>query len=372
MQVPKPLYLKIYQDLIDRITSGEYRAGMMLPSETALCKQYGVSRITAKRALDLLREQGYIMRRQGSGSYVNTKMQSRTAAAAGGGEMIGLILSSFSDSYGSYTIAGVEEACRQAGYHLLLRVSGHDMRDESEAIFSLIEAGIKGLLLIPQHNRYYNPDVLQLMLNGFPLVVIDREMKGVSLPYVGFNNFDASRHMAEQLIERGHRQIAFLSSDVLSASSLKARLSGFKSAFFAKKLIWNESLQLTNLRNMLAGQSPAEQRKIDSLAIRRFLNANPEVTAVFATEYEIALMVFEQLDEMGIQVPEEMSVVSFDGPVEKGTNPFLTRTLQPEREIGKLAVQTLINVMMEEPVEMELLLNGTYLANQSIADVRPR
>lgn len=269
-------------------------------------------------------------------------------------------------------IAGVEEACRQAGYNLFLRVTGHEMPEESEAIFALIEAGITGLILIPQHNHYYNPDVLQLMLNHFPLVVLDREMKGVSLPYVGFNNFEASRYMVEQLIDQGHRNIAFISTDVLAASSLKARLSGFKSAFFSRKLIWNESLQLTSLRSTMPGHSTTEQRRVDCLAIRRFLSTNHDVTALFATEYKIALMILEQLDALDVQVPDHLSLVTFDGPHEKGTNPFLTRTLQPEREMGRRAVQTLINVMMEEAVDMEIELDGSYLSNKSVAPVRAR
>ena len=67
---PVPLYHQLEQDLVDRISGGEFAPGDLLPSEEGICEQYGVSRITVRRALEALIHQGLIVRRRGVGSFV--------------------------------------------------------------------------------------------------------------------------------------------------------------------------------------------------------------------------------------------------------------------------------------------------------------
>lgn len=66
-----PLHLQIYQDLLKKITDGEWKTDDKLPPELELCKIYSVSRITIRQAMDKLKEQGYIKRVPGRGSFVS-------------------------------------------------------------------------------------------------------------------------------------------------------------------------------------------------------------------------------------------------------------------------------------------------------------
>ncbi len=72
----KTKYMTIYEDLKQKIAQGEYEAGDQLPDEKTLCQVYGCSRMTVKKALDMLVEEGMLYRRQGQGSFVLGKMQS--------------------------------------------------------------------------------------------------------------------------------------------------------------------------------------------------------------------------------------------------------------------------------------------------------
>ena len=65
-----PMYFRIQQAILDQIQSGQLQPGVLLPSETDLARQYQVSRITAKRALDELVRQGRAFRQQGRGTFV--------------------------------------------------------------------------------------------------------------------------------------------------------------------------------------------------------------------------------------------------------------------------------------------------------------
>lgn len=67
---PLPLYHQLEQDLLARIDGGEFQPGAPLPTEERICEQYGVSRITVRRALESLFAHGLIIRRRGVGSFV--------------------------------------------------------------------------------------------------------------------------------------------------------------------------------------------------------------------------------------------------------------------------------------------------------------
>src|SRR5690242_5617622 len=70
IEVPLPKYAAIVNTVQERIESGEYAAGAMLPSETALMKEFDAARTTVVRALEFLRQQGWIEGRQGKGRFV--------------------------------------------------------------------------------------------------------------------------------------------------------------------------------------------------------------------------------------------------------------------------------------------------------------
>lgn len=66
----KTKYKTIYEDMRSRIENGEYKVGDMIPDELTMCKRFSCSRMTVKKAYDLLVSEGYIYRRQGQGSFV--------------------------------------------------------------------------------------------------------------------------------------------------------------------------------------------------------------------------------------------------------------------------------------------------------------
>lgn len=73
-----PLYREIYNDLLKKIMSGYYLEKTYLPSERTLCEMYHVSRATIRRALDDLRKDKYIEKKQGSGNFVKPQMYEQT------------------------------------------------------------------------------------------------------------------------------------------------------------------------------------------------------------------------------------------------------------------------------------------------------
>ena len=176
----EPLYLKIYNDLLLDIKEGIYPAGSRLPSEKELSEQYQVSRITSKKALEMLAEGNMITRMPGKGSYVlgtgEDAREDKEAEAAGyGRRLLGVVLDSFGTAFGGNLLAGIERECRRAGFYPVLRCTYGSMEEESRAIRELITLGVSGLLLMCAQGEVYNETVLRLFVEKFPIVLVDRE-----------------------------------------------------------------------------------------------------------------------------------------------------------------------------------------------------
>ena len=113
-------YRKIYDDLLSAIRNGTYREGDRLPSEKELAEQYGVSRITSKKAFEMLNERGYVFRYPGKGTFVSadainlpdsaetdpTVFPGIAPARPEGKPLVGIIMDSVSASFGMDILNG--------------------------------------------------------------------------------------------------------------------------------------------------------------------------------------------------------------------------------------------------------------------------
>jgi DNA-binding GntR family transcriptional regulator len=70
-----PLYMQVARKLIQDVRDGRYRVDQALPSERALSEQLDISRVTARKAIDQLVEQGLVVRRRGSGNYIAPRIE---------------------------------------------------------------------------------------------------------------------------------------------------------------------------------------------------------------------------------------------------------------------------------------------------------
>lgn len=343
------LYQKIYNDLLQGIRSQKYPPGSRLPSEKELAEQYGVSRITSKKALEMLADRNLITRRPGKGSYVleNARAEgeknagSLSGAPEGRGRLIGVVLDCFGAAYGSDIVNGIERECRKQNFHMILKCTYGNMTEESKAIEELIALGVEGIILMCVQGETYNADVLRLSVEQFPIVMIDRELTGLPIPCVCTDNYQASRDLMALLIERGHRDICFLSHPSMQTSSVAARFSGYLDSLLEHGLRTNEDMWLRNLHAFLPrmGEDEGEER-MDIKAVKSFIRKYPHVTGFFAVCVELGIMVYKILREMGQD--KEKEVVFFDGIDEAcDSNPVFSHVVRDEYLMGTMAVKYL-------------------------------
>jgi DNA-binding LacI/PurR family transcriptional regulator len=332
------LYRQVYDALRGRIEDGTYAVGDRLPSEGELSQEYAVSAITVKRALDLLRTDGLIVRRPRLGTFVTSATATAPLAVAAPRTrpLIGCVVTNFDDTFGSRVLEGMLAGAGVDDHVVLMRSSG-DTEVEDASIRALLDAGVSGLVLQPSSSEYIPPAALELVTRRFPLVILDRVYDGIPVSAVRSDNLAGAISATAHLFDLGHAAVGFLSA-ASHVSTSEERRNGWVHAHAAYHLTLDDSRELRTLGSTVPGSTVGKEEDVERLVA--FLRAHPEITGYLAGEYNLALLLREACRRLGLRVPEDVSVVCFDHPdaaFDDGLFRF-THVRQQQRALGEAAI----------------------------------
>jgi GntR family transcriptional regulator, arabinose operon transcriptional repressor len=363
-RVKIPLYAQIYTHLIEEIKAGLLQPGDRMPTEKDLAHQFSVSRITSKRALEELVRVNVVQRLRGKGSFVVDILpdlsrinipapdSEDTSNEANGVKMplVCLIMPDFSNAYGLKLLYAIETALSAHRAFLVLKRTYGDRDQEQQAIHRFVRNGGAGLIVMPVHGEFYNEEILRLALEGYPLVTVDRYLKGIATCAVYTDNTKAAYDLTSYLLDRGHEHIAFLSPPREGTSSIEERFEGYSAALAARGLSPRLQTSLTNLFSTLPQSFHGDKILTDEEKIRTFIVRMPQITAFVTVEYNIALILAEVLVSLGKRVPEDYAIVCFDSPDDPFGPPAFTHVEQDETSMGRIAVDLLLAQLRGEAV----------------------
>ena len=355
------LYRQVYDALRARIVQGTYAVGDKLPSEAELSAEYSVSAITVKRALDLLRTDGFIVRRPRLGTFVTSSTPDDSAAVSAADRrrpLIGCVVTNFDDTFGGRVVEGLLSGAGVDEPVILMRSMGdHDLEDAS--IRSLIESGISGLVLQPSSSEFIPPAALELVTKHFPLVILDRVFDGIPVSAVRSDNLAGAMAATGHLFELGHQTVAFVSA-ASHVTSSEERRNGWVHAHAAYRHTLDETAELRTLASTIPGSTSSMDDDIARL--QEFVTAHPHITAYLTSEYNIALLLRDALQRLGLSVPDDVSVVCFDHPAaafDTGLFRF-THVRQQQTAIGERAIEAL-RAQIASPGTIDRILLPTEL-----------
>ncbi len=252
---------------------------------------------------------------------------------------VGLIMSHdaeyfFSNNIYLNAMTGISAVARDHNFRLML-----EMEDPGDRCLSLFKDGlIDGAILMGiKQNSHLIPALLE---NSYPFVLMGDYLAD-SAPFckIDIDDFAMSREAVEHLIMLGHRHIGFIGGSAEFASCQK-RAAGYKAALEEAGLEANE-------RDIVFCNNFTEE-KISNL-IKKLLYQSGRVTAVLTFNDAIAFYVYKVATEMGVRIPEGLSVVSFDdSDIAKCLSPGLTTVQQPSYEKGYQSALKLLQ-QMENP-----------------------
>ncbi|MFC4453989.1 GntR family transcriptional regulator [Deinococcus sonorensis] len=370
LTVAAHLYERIVSSVLDDLRAGRLRPGDRVPSEHELARIFEVSRITSRRALEVLASARVVDRVQGRGTFVAPDLPDLERVGATLGlspepapdaptvpgvrfNLLGLVLPDFNESYGLQLVYTIESRASALGLDLILKRTYGVRENEDRAITRLVARGVDGLIVFPVHGEHYNPVLLKVVLDSFPVVLIDRYLRGIPAQAVVTDNHAAAAALTQHLIELGHREIAFVSPPLENTSALEERYAGWSAALTDHGLLSRTGSVLSNLKSTLPTRLHPANIAADRGLLEEFVRTTG-ATAFVCAEYNLALQLINILSGLGRRVPEDVSVACFDAPFDPLASPdeptFFTHIRQNEAEMGEVAVgQVLARLRGETP-----------------------
>ncbi|SRR5579883_206473 len=297
-----------------------------------------VAPATRNVVLRYIRESGYVSNRSARG------------LASGRSGLIGLTVPRVFGEYFTQIIAGAAEALYERDARFILCPTEHQ-RDREVSLLERVMHGTAdgAVLILPSESA---AELAQLRRRGFPFVVIDPPVPvGDDIPVIAVANWAGGKLATEHLIALGHRRIAVITGPAAWSASID-RLAGYHSALLAAGLPIVPDLVCEADFTIAGGYNMA----------RRFLSRADRPTAIFAQNDLMAVATLRAALEMGLRVPDDLSIVGFDD-VEPASlvNPALTTVSQPLQEIGRLAVTVLFRQLAGETLDARRVELSTRL-----------
>jgi DNA-binding LacI/PurR family transcriptional regulator len=263
---------------------------------------------------------------------------------------IGLVVTSIADPFYGRVARGVDEVAKHAGIDVFLGVSYNNAEQELAVIESFHRRRVEGI--ITASSRLTNEHLDQLQRIGVPVVLINRQSEGDLGQFhkVQVMDYAGACHAVGHLLRLGHSAIAYLGATNRPHSN-RQRTQGYRDALQAAGIAG---------RNGWIQEAPPERRSYsDDVADGRNLMLEAlraGVTAAFCYNDLYAVGALMTCRELGILVPNQVSVVGFDDvELAQYVTPPLTTVRQPKLRLGQLAMEMLLGLMEDQPVEDQLV-----------------
>ncbi len=240
---------------------------------------------------------------------------------------------------------GVEFEARIHDYYILLAtVSSSFSKGDSLPRF-ITERNFDGIIIAGKISR----DLINSILKyDMPLVFVDYSLMNGDYPTILTDNIKGGVLATNYLIENGHKNIAFIGGEI-SHPSIMERLQGYKLALESAKLKSNDQVVITN-DDYLSRQNGCSAAEI-------LLNRRKDVTAIFAANDTTAIGVMQCLNNKGIKVPDDISVIGFDDvQADLLLDPPLTTISVPKLDMGTEAIQLLLGIINKENIKARKIL----------------
>jgi DNA-binding LacI/PurR family transcriptional regulator len=317
--------------------------------------ELGVAAVTARRDVAALATQGLLRHVYGSVSWPErtpaylpvTVEHARPGGADrdGAAPVLGMLIPSAA-YYFAEIVRGAQAAAAQAGARLVLGISGYRPAEDDTQVGRLLESGVDGLLLTPswdpeapvaeQADRFSALEV--------PCVLVERRASSVTAAVAeldrvcsdhAYGTFLAVRHLAGL----GHGRIALAAHRSPTAHSVRA---GYRAALDALGL--GEPpvavIETYSLETNPTGFETAARQLFE--AVR-----DHAVSAVIVHNDVDAIMLVQRLQDLGVQVPRDLSVIAYDDEVAAFADTPLSAVAPPKGEVGAAAVELLLRRLTE-------------------------
>lgn len=274
---------------------------------------------------------------------------------------LGLILPDIGDHFFSALAQRLEKKCRELGYYLMFANSDDCLDTELQLISSFGARGVDGLFVIQSNQSYAHPHTFQQALSqlSVPYIMVDRSLDHPPCDVVRYDNILGGQLATQHLLQAGHRDIACIYMDDGLGNGAH-RLQGFRSAM--------EQAGLTVPPDrMIPGNNRPDSGERAAYAI-----LDSRATAVFVCNGMMALGLLRALHQLGVCVPEDLSVVSYDNVLQEYLMDVQLTTVVQDLDAMAQQAATLMARRIDGELEdyVQLSLSPTLQCRDSVRPPR--
>ncbi|MEO7714622.1 MAG: GntR family transcriptional regulator [Capsulimonas sp.] len=379
---------RVADTLRERIRSGQYADGERLPAERILTDELDVDRRVVRAAVSRLAKEGFVFHRPNCRPIARAPVAGLAPAAETSprsahtnetpsaevqslSKFVALVmwhgggpLESSGGTSQQRIFWGMNQALGQAGYHGAFLDLGeqigslHENAEREAAHLQYILDNHFGGVVFYAYAYQSNRELVQKVARQVPMVLIDRTLTGVQADFVGVNNREGMADAAARLLALGHRRIAYLTQSE-SINAVQDRLQGYLQAVRGREFSGVEEIVIT---------TPAVARErwpVFEMVFRQPAGERPTAALCFS-DYE-AVRVTRRLEQLGLSVPEDVSVIGFDDIVHNLPNGVgLSSVAQPFEELGRTAAGLFLRRVKDpSAVHSHIELPTTFVVRDS-------
>lgn len=310
---------------------------------------------TKEKIMNTIKEYGYVP----NNSARNLKRSDAKAIA--------VLVKGISNPFFTSMISVIEEECKKKRYAMEL---SHIEADEDEvdvALKVVKEKRLRGIIFLGGMFSHSDEKLQKLKV---PFVFstagsIPENFSKKKFSNIGVDDRKESTILIDYLIQLHHRDIAILVAEAEGESIGRLRLEGYKDALLANHIPINEKLIIDTDKSI--GHFSLEN---GYLTTKRLLESNEKFTALFAVSDTLAMGAMRAIMDAGLRVPQDISVVGYDGiELAKYFNPRLTTVKQPVEEIAKATVKLLFDIISGKKDHQHITFDATLILGQSTKEI---
>ena len=314
-----PKYIEVANQIRVAIQTKRYTG--KLPGERALAESHNVSYMTVRKAVDLLVEEGLLVREAQKGTFIQTTPKKNRH------RLIGFFLdrnikNGISSSYYSLIFKSLVKEAGERGCEIIF------FNDEDPNSFIRTLKRLDGVIATCREDT---DKIILSMAEKLPVVTIDNNSANKTIPSVTLENFDALVSSVNLLAELGHTRIGFMRG--LADSDVgRDRHAGYVHGIQRNHLKLEEGLIYNGDFSFESGR----------LGIKNFLDKGTLPTALICANDEMALGAIKELKKHNLRVPDDVSITGFDDiDVAGQVTPALTTLKAPTKDIAANALSLL-------------------------------
>lgn len=264
--------------------------------------------------------------------------------------LIGVVVADISNLYSSLLLKGIGSILEKSGYQMIIVDAANSVKQEKELLEKLIDQNVEGIILQPSSRQTVNYDFITE--RNIPLLLVDRQTEPEKWSSVMTNNIDSTQEVIEKALAKGYENVVVISEPVQDVSTRELRYETVKKTMEKAGKGW-KLLEVADEDQLTESLPP--------------IIADTRKNLLFASNGRVLMDVLAWLIQHGIKIPEDVGITGFDDwNLTELVGPGITSIEQPSREIGKIAGQYLMDLLIKREIQQEIIVPSVIRWRKSV------